>query len=157
GRDFARSVIESVPLPLAVVDAELRIRSVNEAFRQLAGTGKQALEKRMLVDLTTAVWDLDEPLRSHLNDLRDGADPERNFEFEHRTTGGNGKVFNVCVRSLKPDGDRFLLVTLEDITAHREAERLLSLEREQLAGEVAFTARELGRTQNELRALAGSL
>jgi len=60
-------------------------------------------------------------------------------------------------RALKPDGEVFLLITIEDITAHKQVERLLSQDRERLAGEVASTARELGRTQDELRALAGSL
>src|SRR5262249_35365685 len=49
------------------------------------------------------------------------------------------------------------LVTIEDVTNHKEMERLMGLERERLTSEVAITARELGRTQDELRALAASL
>jgi two-component system CheB/CheR fusion protein len=58
---------------------------------------------------------------------------------------------------LKPDGEQFLLVTLEDITVHEEAERLLKADKERLTSEVESTAKELGRSQEELRALAGSL
>jgi two-component system CheB/CheR fusion protein len=60
-------------------------------------------------------------------------------------------------RFLQPDGETFFLVTFEDITAHKEIERMQNLERDRLANEVASTARELGRTQEELRALAASL
>jgi two-component system CheB/CheR fusion protein len=84
-------------------------------------------------------------------------DVGRHFEFEHKTPAENSRVFNIRGRVLKPDGELFLLITIEDITAHKEVEGLLSLERERLASEVASTARELGRTQDELRALAGSL
>ncbi|MBV8906788.1 MAG: sensor histidine kinase [Acidobacteriia bacterium] len=55
------------------------------------------------------------------------------------------------------DSEVFLLITLEDITAHIEIEGMLSRQREQLARQVESTAQELGRTQEELRALAGSL
>ena len=69
-RDFARSIIESVPLPLAVVGLDFRIRSVNDAFRNLSGSGKEDLDRRSLPDLASAVWGLDEPLRTHLEALR---------------------------------------------------------------------------------------
>ena len=156
-RDFARSVIESVPLPLAVVDLDLRIRSANDAFRELAGVGREDLERRSFPDLAVAAWGLDEPLRSHLENLRGSQDVQRNFEFEYRLPGEKARFFDIRGRVLKPDGEMFLLLTIMDITPHKELERLLVLEREKLAGEVASTARELGRTQSELRSLASSL
>jgi two-component system CheB/CheR fusion protein len=100
---------------------------------------------------------LEEPLRSHLEDLRNSRDYGKSFEFEHTTPGENSKTFNFSGRMLKPDGEMFLLVTIEDITAHKEVQRLLGVEREKLARETATAARELGRTRDDLRALAGSL
>jgi two-component system CheB/CheR fusion protein len=58
---------------------------------------------------------------------------------------------------LQPDGEYFLLVTLQDITIHKEAERLLKVDKERLASEVESTTKELGRSQDELRALTSSL
>ena len=60
-------------------------------------------------------------------------------------------------RPLQPDGKQFLLVTFEDITAHRKVERLLTAERERLASEVASTTKELNSSREELRALSASL
>ncbi|MBV9083410.1 MAG: hypothetical protein JOZ62_12080 [Acidobacteriaceae bacterium] len=60
-----------------------------------------------------------------------------------------------CV--LQPDEEQFLLVTVEDITAHKEAERLLKSEKERLASEVEVKTQALGRSQDELRALTVSL
>jgi two-component system CheB/CheR fusion protein len=58
---------------------------------------------------------------------------------------------------MHPDSVQFLLVTFEDITAHREVERLLKTEGERLASEVESTTKELGRSREELRALTGGL
>jgi two-component system, chemotaxis family, CheB/CheR fusion protein len=156
-RDFAQSVIESVPLPLAVVDLNLRFRAANDAFRSLAGVGKQDLNRRYLPELAAAAWGLDEPLRSRLEELRTSRDPRKNFAFEFLTHDSKPQGLSVRGTMLQPDGDTFLLITVEDITAHKEVERLSRVERDRLASKVESTALELGRTQEELRMLAGSL
>lgn len=153
GLDFALALIESVPLPLAVIDADFRIRVVNEAFRTLAGLGKDAADGRSLPDLALALWGLEEPLRTHLENLRASMAVGGHFDFEFRTPGAQPRVLNIRGCVLNSD----LLVTIQDITAHKEVERTLTLERERLADEVTSTAGELKRTQDELRALAGSL
>jgi two-component system CheB/CheR fusion protein len=135
----------------------LKIRAVNDAFRTLTGLGTEEMERRSLPDLALVLWALDEPFRSHLESLRASLDTGGEFQFEHRMPGDSSRIFSFRGRVLKPDGEMFILVTMEDMTAHREMERLHGLEEERLAGEVALAARELGRTQDELRALAGSL
>jgi two-component system CheB/CheR fusion protein len=156
-RDFARSVIECVPLPLAVVDLDLNIRAVNDAFRSLARIGNENLDRRSFTDVASRLWRLEQPLVTHLNGLRTSQETDRSFEFEHQMRGENPQTFKFSGRVLKPDGELFLLVTIEDITSHKEVERLSRLEQERLAGQVASATEELGRTQGELRALAGSL
>jgi len=140
-----------------VVDLHVKIRAVNDAFRTLTGLGREELERCSLPDLASALWGLEEPLRSHLEDLRTSTEAPSPFEFEFKTPAKNSRVFSIRGCALKPDGELFLLITIEDITAHKEVERLLSVEQERLTAEVASTARELGRTKDELRALAGSL
>lgn len=142
-RDFAEAVIESIRLPLAVVDPDWKIRAANLAFRGLAGLGKGDV--------------LDEPLRSHLKDLKASHQEGKEFGSEYRQAGETPKVFEIFCRMLKPEDEVLLLVTFGDITAYKEAERRLSHEQERLSSEVAALSRELDRTQDELRALAGSL
>jgi two-component system CheB/CheR fusion protein len=156
-RDFAASVIEKIPLPLVVVDRELRIRSVNDAFRRLAGFRNDDLERRSFTDLAMARWGLDEPLLSRLRPLQESMDAAEEFEFGYRTTDEKPREFRIGARILRREAEAFILITIEDIAPHKELERLLALERERLTSEVALTARELGRTQDELRALAGGL
>jgi two-component system CheB/CheR fusion protein len=156
-RDFAQSVIENVPLPLAVVDLDLCIRTANDAFRSLAAVGKQDLNRRYLPELAAAAWGLVEPLRSRLEELRVSRDDRNNFEFDFQTSGDQPRTLSVRGTLLKPERDSFVLITVEDISAHKEVERLSRLERDRLASKVESTARELGRTREELRMLAGSL
>src|SRR5262249_20084851 len=85
-RDFARSIIENVPLPLAVVDLDSRIRAFNDALRELAGLGKEDLG-RSLLDVAAASWGLDEPLRSRLQELRTDTDTDTHFEFDYKLSG----------------------------------------------------------------------
>jgi two-component system, chemotaxis family, CheB/CheR fusion protein len=144
-RDFARKIIDSVPLPLAVVDLDLRIRAVNNAFRAIARLDKEDLERRSLPEIISNAWTLEEPFLFRLDELRKSPEAGRNFDFIH-SIPGESRVLSLRGEVLQPDGDTFLLVTVQDVTA-----------RERLAGEVESTARELGRTQDELRSLTGSL
>lgn len=156
-RDFARLVIESVPLPLAVVDLEYRVVTSNGAFARLAGVPVANLERRLLTDLALSLWSLEEPLRTSLNALREGSGHYRTCDFEHRTPGPNSRVLSFHGSVLQPAGQTLLLITIEDITIHKEAERMLQEEGERLALQVNRGEMELTHTREELRALARSL
>ncbi len=155
-RDFATSVIESIPLPLVVVNSDFRIHTFNEAFAALASSNSNALAERFLPDLAASLWKMEPPLRSLLEGLRNEK-AGGSFEFEYKAADQSAKIFLVRGRPLHPDGRQFLLVTFEDITAHREVERLLNAERERLASQVESTTKELDRSRGELQALTGSL
>lgn len=156
-RDFARSIIAGIPLPLAVVDSDFRIRITNEAFCKLASSTNEALERRFLPDLAAALWGMDRPLRSGLEGLRRNRGEVNSFEFEHKTSDDSARVFLVRGCPLQPDGERFMLITFENLTAHKEIERLLNAERKRLESAVESTTKELDRSREELRALTGSL
>ena len=156
-RDFSRSVIQGVPLPLVVVDSEFKIRAMNRAFCALTHLTGSDLEKRVLPSLTGALWGLDEKLRKNLEKLREAPAVGESWHFEHTTPGENPKTFSILGCILQPDGEQFSLITIEDITAHKEAERVLKSDKDRLASEVEVTTQALGRSQDELRALTASL
>jgi two-component system CheB/CheR fusion protein len=156
-RDFSRSVMQGVPLPLVVVDGEFKIRATNQAFCQLSNFGNSDLDGRLLPALAGTLWGLEKPLRERLEALRLSPTVGDSFEFEHAIPGEAEKVF--CIRGcvLQSDDEQYLLITLEDMTAYKQAERLLKNEKERLASEVEVTTQALGRSQEELRALTASL
>jgi two-component system CheB/CheR fusion protein len=79
------------------------------------------------------------------------------FQLEHVVENGEFRVLLAKSRLVPSDGNRALLLTVEDITARKKAELLTLKEKERLEGKVQITEQALGRTQEELRALAASL
>lgn len=152
-RDLAQSVVESVHVPLAVLDEELRITMANAAFRALCGISKAEIERRSFPELTVLLWNM-EQLRPLLDNLRAKGEE---FEIEHGTPKPDQRIFCASGRIVQLEGLRALLVTLDDITERKEAQWLMERERERLTGQVRTTEEELRRTQKELRALTASL
>jgi two-component system CheB/CheR fusion protein len=156
--DFLHSVITGIPLPLTVVDSELKIRTTNQAFSTLTGASSGDLDRRYLPSITSNLWGLGNELRDKLERLRNSHTPSESFEFVHATDSNcQERVFVVRGCLLQPQDEQFLLVTIEDISAHVEAERVLKGETERLASEVDVKTEALSRSQDELRALAVSL
>ena len=67
-RDFAASMIASIPVPLVVVDSLGRITSLNDAFCTLSNMGRQALEGRQVTQVAAGLWSMQEPLAGLLNE-----------------------------------------------------------------------------------------
>jgi two-component system CheB/CheR fusion protein len=147
---FARSLIESLPLPVALFDAAFRVCMANGAFRSLAAIPEGNFEGRSLRDLSSALGNPEELLRSPL-------DPGATFSFEHETPGENSKVLNIRGCVVHADGDAYLLATFEDIGARKRFDRAMLEERKRLQDEVVSITIELSRTRKELRALTARL
>jgi PAS domain-containing protein len=58
-RDYARSVIESIKTPTVVLNTDLKIRTVNGAFRALASLPARDSEGRSFPDLAVLLWGLE--------------------------------------------------------------------------------------------------
>ena len=154
-RDFSRAVVESVPVPVVVLDAHCTIQTVNTAFREVTRMRTSELTGRSLPDLLHHLWgfyELGERLEGLLT-----AEEGTSFAFEHESTTSNKKHLLVRGQCLSTDGKRVLLLVLEDITLRRQAEQILNRQNEALEGEVELAARELDRTQQELRGLTAHL
>lgn len=154
-RDFASSVVESVPIPIVVLNRDFSIRTANTAFRLLTQLQPKDLEDRFLPELVNLLWGLD-GIREKLNGLID-APLGSITEFEHQSTTPLAKTLLIKAQAVANDGDRVLLLMVEDITLRREAELLISRQKEALEGEIEIAARKLTRTQEELRGLTAHL
>ncbi len=154
-RDFASSVVESVPVPIVVLNSDCAIRAVNTAFRELTQMQAKELENRSLPDLAIHLWGI-EGIKERLGALLD-TPPGTKFEFEHESTTSQRKTLLIKAQALSTDGKRVLLLMMEDITLRREAESLISRQKEALEGEIELAERNLKRTQGELRGLTGHL
>ncbi|HEY1214478.1 MAG TPA: CheR family methyltransferase, partial [Bryobacteraceae bacterium] len=149
-RDFAQTILECVQVPLVVLDQDLRIVKVNAAFCSLANAKSEDLEHRAFPELSHMLWGLN--LRSFLENK--GVSESSPADFEHEDAQGRTFCFHLQVVK---DGERMLLLTIEDVTSRKQMETVLKREQERLQGEVEMTTKALGRTREELRALTASL
>ncbi|MGI8959507.1 MAG: CheR family methyltransferase [Bryobacteraceae bacterium] len=152
-RDLAQSVIESVQVSIVVLDDELRVRMANAAFRALSGMPQAEIDRRSFPDLITLLWGM-ERVGPLLDDLRLTGSV---FDIEHEVGVTGTQVFSVTGQAVQLEGFRALLITVDDVSAYKQAELLLQRERERLASQVRTTEEQLQRTQEELRSLAASL
>lgn len=154
-RDFARSVVESVPVPIVVLSHDFTIRSANTAFRELAQMSAKELETRSLPDLVNRLWAV-EGLRERLEVLL--ASPGNAItEFQHESAAPHKKTLLIKAQVLPHEGDRVLLLMIEDITLRRQAELIGLHQKRNLEGEVQSAGIMLSRTQEELRDLTAHL
>ncbi len=154
-KEFADSVVECVPVPVVVLDTNFEIREANTSFRLLSTSNSRQLHGRSLPDLFARLWGLNN-LAELLGPLRT-AEAGHSVEFEHESSTLDRSVLLIKAQALKNDGNRVILLTLEDMTLRRRAERSSALERSALKQEVEQTGRTLTQAQNELRELAAHL
>ena len=155
-RDFARAVIESIHVPLAVLGPDLTVRSANDAFRAMSGLRIEQLGQRSFPELVGPLWGV-ENLRLTLEELAQSSETQGHCQFEHQAPGPEGRWLCFTVRKVVFDHEHVLSVAVEDITEFKNAEQRLERERQRLTHEVELTAEALGRTQSELRALTANL
>jgi two-component system CheB/CheR fusion protein len=153
-RDFVSSVVESVPVPIVVLNKDCTIRTNNTAFRELARTQGQDLRGRSLPDLVNHNWGID-GFVGRLNELL--ASNGSRLEFEHHSTTSDRKILLIKGQALFSGESRIILLLIEDITARRDAEDLLAKQKLELEEKVVTAAHALDRSQEELRGLTGYL
>ena len=154
-RVFADSVVESIPVPVVVLNQDCTIRMHNTAFRQLTGFQAAELADRSLPNVVGLLWGLNHFGRA-INELLNQPIGST-MEFEHEST--TAKPMNLLIkgRTLSTDGSLVVLLTMEDNTLRRNAEMVFSRQTAALQNEMATAARNLTRTQGELRGLNAHL
>jgi two-component system CheB/CheR fusion protein len=154
-RDFSNSMLESVPTPIAILNQDCTIRSVNGAFRELSGIPASQLHDRSFPDLFQFLWGVDS-LKGRLDHLC-VSEPGTKLQFEHTSTTARRQILLIQGQAISMDGDRAMLFTVEDVTMQRRQEEILTQEKTKLEHEITSAARTLERTQEELRGLTAHL
>ena len=154
-RDFASSVVEGVPIPVVVLKKDCTVRTANTAFRKLTRMSEQAIIDQSFPDLIDRLWGVD-GIKQKLDELL-LADAGTTIEFEHESTTSDRKVLCFTAQAQANDGDRVILLTIEDITLRRRSEQMLSQQKAELEAEVDQIRTTLSAAQEELRSLAAHL
>jgi PAS domain-containing protein len=81
-REYAESIVDTVREPLLVLNADLRVITVNRAFCQVFNVKPERTEKQLIYDLGNRQWDIPE-LREFLEKILLQRTTFENFEVEH--------------------------------------------------------------------------
>ena len=162
-REFAESVIAAVQIPLLVLRRDLRIRLANQAFYDDYGFQPADVENQLFLKIGRNQWDLP-GLRLALAAALENRAGTEELEFESEFAGLGRKSICIYLRPVQPDGEKLILVAIEDITARKKAASILVAGHEQLKSRVDEGTAALRETESallqsreELRELAASL
>jgi PAS domain S-box-containing protein len=123
---LAEAVVDSVREPLLVLDKNLRVVAANRSFYLAFHANRQDTQGRLFFELGHGQWDIP-ALRTLLRRIL----PEQialegyAVEYEFPDIGRRTMLLNARKVFYEDDDQTTLLVTIEDVTARREAERKL--------------------------------
>jgi two-component system CheB/CheR fusion protein len=119
-RDYARSIVEAVQVPLLVVDLELRVLSANAAYYRHFQERPADTEGRLLFELGGGEWDAP-GLRRAMDGLVAGEASFRGVELIHDFPGPGHRVTSLSGSAIPASaGPSLLLLAIEDVTEQRE-------------------------------------
>ncbi len=123
---FVTGIPEIIRQPLLVLDGELRVLCANPAFYQTFQTTPAETEQRCLYQLGNGQWDIPE-LRQRLQQTLPDSAPVSDYAIEHDFPVVGKRVMLLNARSFQMEGAQacHILLSLEDITAQRQAEIML--------------------------------
>jgi len=115
-RDYAEAIVETVRESLVVLDAQLRVKTANQAFYQTFQVSVDETEHCLIFELGNGQWNMP-ALRSLLEDLLPHNTQIGNFRVEHEFEQVGHKVLLLNARQIKPNpGEPLILLAIEDIS-----------------------------------------
>lgn len=119
-RHNAESLVESMPIPLLVLNENLRVQKANHAFYEMFERSQAETEQQLIFELGDGEWD---SLRSLLEDMLPNASQIENFEVEYTFERIGYRAMLLNAREIVgPKAGRLILLAIEDITDRKQAE-----------------------------------
>jgi two-component system CheB/CheR fusion protein len=138
-RAFSEAIVESVRVPLLVLDRDLRILTTNQAFRATFGHEPDVLVGKRFWEVGEGEWDLPE-IRGLLEQVtRTGVGFERH-EVEVDSARLGRRILELAGRQvIQPGtGARHMLLAVEDLTGRKKIEQqVIAAGRMQAVGQLA--------------------
>jgi signal transduction histidine kinase len=160
---FADAILEGVPIPLLVLDADFRILVANDAFLAAYALQSTDVQNCRIEDLGVTQWGMPE-FRGAVRRIHSGETAFEEFECQQHHPSRGKRAVLISARRVLWQGSARILIAIHDITAQRRAEALMAREKARLKKTARKTAAALHETEDalrqsraELRALTGSL
>ena len=157
-RNYAEAIVETVQVPLIVLDSDLRVNKANRSFYETFQVSASQTAQSLIFELGNGQWNLP-GLRSLLEDILANDTSIQNLEVEHRFEQIGQKTMLLNAWKIIQQGEsQSILLAIEDITERKqfELERSNLLAQEQSArqqAEIANRAKDefLSNLSHELR------
>jgi len=115
-RNYAETIVETVQIPLVVLDADLRVNAANRAFYETFQTSASETIRMLLFEIGNGQWDIPE-LRSMLSGILADDLSVQDFEVNHdfEQIGHKNMLLNAC-RLHREDNIDMILLAILDVT-----------------------------------------
>ena len=129
GREYAAGIVETVQVPLLVLDEKLVVQSANAAFYDVFGVSRAKTEGRGVFELGKGHWE-GADLRTRLAEVLPGHGQFQNLVVEREFPRLGKRTMSLSARPVRSASGMapLILLAIEDITDREHAER----EREKL-------------------------
>jgi PAS domain S-box-containing protein len=125
-REYTKTILNTVVDPLVVLDSKLQIQTANRAFYDLFGLSRNETNGASIRNLGNSDWQNSEAWKSIEAALSDDAQ-FRAAEIDCEFPSIGSRTIALNARRLTRDGNIQLLLTLQDVTERKRAERANSL------------------------------
>jgi two-component system CheB/CheR fusion protein len=132
--NYAHSIVETIREPLLVLDADMKVETVNKAFLSLFGLNLDAVLRQNLFEIANRKFDI-RSLRDKLKKIISESKSFEDFEVEEDDGANNKKTLLFNALRITNDNkikNKYLLV-IEDITDRKKSEALLKANEERLS------------------------
>jgi PAS domain S-box-containing protein len=122
-REYTKAILNTVPDPIVVLDADLHIQSANRAFYAMFQVSREAAHGLALRALNRCAFDLPE-LQRRLQETLDDDSTFQPFEIDCDLpeNGQRTVVINACMLTLPRHPGRLALMSFQDVTDRRRDE-----------------------------------
>ena len=128
--EYSQEILDTIREAILVLDHDLRVRSANKAFYRIFRQKEEEIEGMIVFELGNRQWDIQD-LRKFLYEVIPNHMAFNGYEIEHDFPNIGEKVLVLNARRVTQKAHRkqLILLAIEDITEHRQAQKML-LERE---------------------------
>jgi len=132
-RNFALSIVETVPEPLLVLDGDLRVIHANRSFYESFRVTPEETRNRLLYDLGNGQWNIPK-LRILLEEILPQHTEIHDYEVEHDFPGIGKRIMRLNARRLHREYNNvtLFLLAFRDVTDREQTERAVRENRELL-------------------------
>ncbi|WP_395076248.1 chemotaxis protein CheB [Flavobacterium sp.] len=122
-RNYAEAIIANVPLPLLILDENLRVQKANAAFYKTFQVNEKDTENILVYDLGNKQWNIP-ALKTLLENILPEKSTFKDFEITHTFSNIGERIMLLNAREIKKEtsAEKLILLVIEDITDYRTTE-----------------------------------